>query len=130
MRNMRCFELFGGKHIRFLSAMDLRHRMAGKWRFSGKCEPERLAQRVDVRAHVERRMFKLFRAGECRCTHESALCQRLPIRCRVKSFGQTEIDYFHHRNPALAERPYSTSLKPGLIASLHFGVVRIYEHQV
>ena len=59
-------------------------------------------------------MFKLFRTGECRRTHESVVGQRLRIRCSVKSFGQTEIDYFHHRNPALAERAYFTSLGAGL----------------
>jgi len=56
--------------------------------------------------------------------------QRLRIGCGVKSFGQTEIDYFYHWNPALAERAYFTSLGLGLIAFHHFGVVRIYEHQV
>ncbi len=75
-------------------------------------------------------MFKLFRTGECRRTHECIVGQRLRIRCRVKSFSQTEINYFYHWNPALAERAYSTSIGPGLIALHHFGVVRIYEHQV
>src|SRR5258705_11961672 len=104
--------------------------MAGKWRFSCKREPERLAQRVDVGAHVERGMFKLFRAGECRCTHKSVMGQRLRIGRSMKSFSQPEIDYFYHRNLALAEYAYFTSLGPCLIAFHHFGVVRIYEHQV
>src|SRR5437016_9946411 len=104
--------------------------MASKWRFSGKREPERFAQRVDVGAHVERRMFKLFRTGECRRTDKSVMGQRFRIRGCVKSFGQTEIDYFYHGNPALAERAYSTSLGPSLIAPHRFGVVHIYQHQI
>src|SRR5437879_3367688 len=104
--------------------------MAGKWRFSGKREPERFAQRVNVGAYVERGMIKLLRTGECRRAHESIVGQRLRIHRGVKGFGQTEIDYFYHGNPALAERAYSTSLRPGLIAPHRFGVVRIYEHQV
>src|SRR4029077_121474 len=103
--------------------------MAGKWRFSGKCEPERFAQRIDVGAHVERRMFKLLRAGECRGADESAMGQRLRIRRGVQSFGQTEINDFYHGNPALAQRAYSTSLSPNVIAP-RFGIVRIYEHQI
>src|SRR6476469_617585 len=99
--------------------------MAGKWRFSCKREPERFAERIDVGAHVERRMFKLFRAGECRRTDESVVGQRLRIGCAVKSFGQTEIYYFYHRNAALAERAYLTSRVPGMIGPHHFGFVRI-----
>ena len=53
--------------------------MAGKWRFSSEREPERFTERVDVGAHVERRMFELFRAGECRCTDESIVGQRLRV---------------------------------------------------
>ena len=41
-------------------------------------------------------MFKLFRTGECRRADESIMGQRLRIGFRVKSFGQTEIDYFYH----------------------------------
>src|SRR5215469_10115900 len=110
--------------------MDLSQATAGKWRFSGKREPERFAQRVNVRAYVERRVFKLFRTGECRCPDKSVMSQRLRVACVVKSFGQTEIDYFHHRNPALAEGAQSTSLGPRLIALHHLGLVGIYEHQI
>ena len=91
--------------------MDLREGTAGKWRFSGKREPERFAQRVDIGAHIERRMFKLFRTGECRCADKSVMGQRLRIGRRVKSFSQTEVDYFHHGNPALAERAYFIRLE-------------------
>src|SRR5215831_15000626 len=104
--------------------------MTCKRRFSCEREPERFAQRVDVGSHVERRMFKLFRTGECWRTDKSVMGKRLRIRCGVKSFGQTEIDYFYHGNPALAERAYSTSLRPSLIASCQFDVIGIYEHQV
>src|SRR6478752_4954646 len=104
--------------------------MAGKWCFSGKRKPERFAQRINVGAHVERRMTKLFGAGECRGADKSVVGQRLRIRCRVKSFGQTEIDYFYHGNPFLAEHGYSTSLRLSVITRLHFGVVRIDEHQI
>src|SRR5205814_5624600 len=103
---------------------------AGKWRLSGKREPERFAERINVGAYIQRRMFKLFRAGECRCTDESVVGQRLRIGFSVKSFGQTEIDYFYHGNPALAQLAYFTSLGLGLIAFHQFGFVRIYEHQV
>src|SRR5262245_29069461 len=99
--------------------------MTGKWRFSCKREPERFAQRVNVGAHVERRMFKLFGARERWGAHESIVGQRLWIGCGVKSFCQTEINYFHHRNSALAERAHSTSRGPSLIGFHHFGVVHI-----
>ena len=59
--------------------MNLLHATASKCRFSCQREPERFAQRVDVGAHVERRMFELFRAGECRRAHESVMGQRLRI---------------------------------------------------
>ena len=72
--------------------MNLFHAAARKWRFPGKCEPECFAQRVDVGAHVERRMFKLFWTGECWRTDKSVVCQRLRIGRGVNCFGQTEID--------------------------------------
>ena len=71
--------------------------MAGKWRFSGKREPERFAQRVDVGAHVERSMFKLFWAGECRRADKSVMGQRLRIGLSVNCLSQTEVDYFHQQ---------------------------------
>src|SRR6266567_5028957 len=106
--------------------MDLGRSTAGKWRFSGKREPERFAQRVDVGAHVECRVFKLFGTGECWRTDKFVMGQRRRIRCAVKSFGQTEIDYSYHRNTALPERAYSTSLRLGLFVLCHCGVVGIH----
>ena len=106
-RNMRCFELFDGKHIRLLCAVNFLHAMACKWRFPCKREPERFAQRVDVGAHVERRMFKLLRAGECRRTHESVMGQRFRIGFSVNCFSQTEVDYFHQQLFVVADvRPF------------------------
>ena len=45
-------------------------------------------------------MFKLFRAGEYRRTDKSVVGQRLQIG-GVKSFGQTEVDYFTTGIPLL-----------------------------
>ena len=95
MRNVRCLELFDVKCIRLLSAVNLLHATACKWRFSREREPERFAERIDVGAHVERRMFKLFRAGECRRADKSVMGQRLRIGLSVNCLGQTEVDYFH-----------------------------------
>ena len=94
---MRCFELFDRKHVRLLCAVNLIYAMACKWRFSSEREPERFAQRVDIGAHVEGRMFELLRAGECRCADKSLMSQRLRIGLRVQGFGQTEVDYFHQQ---------------------------------
>src|SRR4029077_1825330 len=112
------------------SAVDFRKGTAGKWSFTGKREPNRFAQRINVGAYIQRGMFKLFRTRKCWRTNKSATGQRFRIRRSVKSFSQTEINYFYHGNPALAQCAYSTSLGPSLIAPLHFGVVRIYEHQI
>src|SRR5438067_1276769 len=130
MRNVLYSELIARKHIVFLSAEDLSKSTAGKWRFCSKREPERFAQRVDVGAHVECRVFNLFGTGERWRTDKFVMRQRLRIRCALKSFGQTEIDYSYHRNTALPECEYSTSLRASLIAPHHFRVVRIYEHQI
>ena len=80
-----------------LCAVNLLHAMASKWRFSSEREPERFAQRIDVGAHVERSVFKLFRAGECGCSDKSAMGQRLRIGLSVNCLGQTEVDYFHQQ---------------------------------
>src|SRR5580765_5162690 len=76
--------------------MDLAQSTAGKWCFSCEREPERFAQRINVGAHVERGMFKLFRTGERRRTHESVMGQRLQIRSSVNCLSQTKVDYFHY----------------------------------
>ena len=68
-----------------------------EWRFPDEGEPERFTERIDVGAHVERRMFKLLRAGECRGAHESVMGQRLWIDLSVNCLGQTEVDYFHQQ---------------------------------
>src|SRR5216117_1578319 len=77
--------------------MNLLRASASKWRFSCEREPERFAQRIDVGAHVERRMFKLLRTGECRRTHESVMGQRLRIGLSVNCLSQAEVDYFHQQ---------------------------------
>ena len=86
-----------GSTFDLLSAVNLLHATACKWRFSCEREPERFAQRVDVGAHVERRMFKLFRAGECRRADKSVMGQRLRIGLSVNCLSQTEVDYFHQQ---------------------------------
>src|ERR1700757_2726979 len=48
IRNVRCFELFDGKYIRFLRAVDLFQVTACKRYLSGKRKPERFAQRINV----------------------------------------------------------------------------------
>src|SRR6266850_754913 len=68
--------------------------MAVKWRFSSEYEPKCFAQRVDVGAHVERRMVKLLRAGECRRTDKSVMGQRLGIDLSVNCLSLAEVDYF------------------------------------
>src|SRR6267378_1238214 len=89
---MRCFELFHGKYFRLLCPVNFLDAMACKWRFSCEREPERFAQRVDIGAHVERRMFKLLRAGECRRTDESVMGQGLRIGLSVNCLGQCRGD--------------------------------------
>ena len=82
-------------------------------------------------------MFKLFRAGECRCAHKSLMGQRLRISFGVKSLGQTEIDYFHQQffrvyDAGTRESLGKSVLGPGLCAALrHFGfAIGLDEHQV
>jgi hypothetical protein len=77
--------------------VNLLHATACEWRFSGKREPERFAERIDVGAHVERSVFKLFRTGECRRTDKSVMGQRLWIDLSVNCLSQAEVDYFHQQ---------------------------------
>src|SRR5262245_35612176 len=85
--------------------------------FSCKRKPKRYSQRVDVGADIERRVFKLFRAGECRSTNKSVMGQRLQIGLSVNCFSQPEVDYFYGRE-GVASRSY------------HLDVVRVQEHQI
>ncbi len=80
-----------------MGAVNLLHAVPGKWRFSCKREPECFTERINVGAHVERRMFKLLRTRECRGTDKSVMGQRLRIGLSVNCLGQAEVDYFHQQ---------------------------------
>ena len=132
-RNVRCFELFDGKRIRLLGAVNLFHAMACKWRFPSEREPECFAQRVDVGAHVERRVFKLFRAGECRRADESVMGQRLRIGLSVNCLSQTEVDYFHQQlcivGDVLPFRHRIAERASGLPVLNRGGLIRVFPPQ-
>src|SRR5262245_41715300 len=73
-RNARGLQLFDGKRVGFLSTANFFNVAAGKWRFSGKRKPERGAERINVRAHIDWAALELLRAREIRCAH------KLPLR--------------------------------------------------
>src|SRR5215472_6550619 len=97
---MCCFELLDRQCVRSLTKVNFLNASTVERCFSCKRKPKRYPQRVDVGADIERRVFKLFRAGECRCTNKSVMGQRLQIGLSVNCLSQPEVDYFYGREGA------------------------------
>src|SRR5882724_11815975 len=51
--NACCVQLFDGKRVRFLSAANFFNATAGKWCFPSERKPERSAEGINVRAHID-----------------------------------------------------------------------------
>ena len=106
-RQMR--QLLERRRLRELLAHHLRHR-AGERRLPGEHVPERHAERIDVRAHVDFLFLELLRAGEVRRADEAAHAERgrRPRRRGAgQDFGEAEVDDLGAR----VRRPRCTSMR-------------------
>src|SRR6266516_1222785 len=103
--NACCLQLFDGKRVRFLSTANFFNATAGKWRFSGEREPERRAERVNVRTRIDWAASKLLRAGEIWCANESSV-GKIHLFSRIRDrLGEAEVDDFHFQLRRLSITP-------------------------
>ena len=89
------FQFLERKRVRLLSAANFFNVAAGQWRFPGKRKPERGAERINVRAHVDWAALELFRLAKFGVPDESSMCQ-IHLASGVRDgLGQTKVDDFH-----------------------------------